>query len=158
MNLKPQIDALTELSVLMELPPGVFENEIIPLLIRYAKRLKRSHFFVWESSASGQWIIFRLQNVRNPRLEKTFLYAFSTEQDAKNHPDFDPSDSRVVQVPVLQLLFESVVFEGLDSFIFYPYPKNYKNNIELSRRELLEAIQALLPSVVVGQNILYPIA
>ncbi|MFM8294802.1 MAG: hypothetical protein ACKN9E_09680 [Microcystaceae cyanobacterium] len=158
MNLKPQIEALQEFSSLLELPPGVFEKEIIPLLVRHAKRLKRSLFFVWESSASGQWIIFRLQSITNPAIEKTVLYAFSTEQDAKNHPDFDPSDSLVVQVPVLQLLFESVVFEELDSFVFYPYPKNYKNNIELPRRELIRDIQRLLPNVVAAQNILYPIA
>ncbi len=158
MNLKPQIDALTELSFLMELPPGVFENEIIPLLVRYAKRLKRSHFFVWESSESGQRIIIRLQSIRNPLIEKTVLYAFSTEQDAKNHPGFEPSDSLVAQVPVLRLLFESIIFKELDSFVFYPYPKNYKKNIELSRRELLEGIQQLLPSVVAAQNVLYPIA
>ncbi|MEB3247861.1 MAG: hypothetical protein VKK07_00780 [Merismopediaceae bacterium] len=158
MNLKPQIEALQEFSFPMKLPPGVFEKEIIPLFVRHAKRLKRSHFFVWESSASGQWIIFRLQSIANPAIEKTVLYAFSTEQDAKNHPDFDPSDSLVVQVPVLQLLFESVVFEGLDSFVFYPYPKNYKHNIELSRQELIRDIQRLLVNVVAAQNILYPIA
>jgi hypothetical protein len=145
MNLKSQLQELSK-GLQGTMSTAAIEKAIIPVIISYAKRVKRAHFFVWESSEQ-QWIVTTLSHRSDPSLEKRVVYAFTSTQDAKKHEDFDDPGLRVVEVPIILIFTKLLASEDLDSIIFFPHRGNVKQGIELEKSQFLELIKNRLRQI-----------
>jgi|688.fasta_scaffold07852_11 hypothetical protein len=145
MNLKSQLQELSKgLQGIMS--TVAIKKAIIPVMVSYAKRVKRGHFFVW-TSPEQEWIVTTLCHRLDPSLEKRVVYAFTSTQDAKKHEDFDDPGLRVVEVPIVLIFTKLLVSEGLDSIIFFPHRGNVKQGLELEKSQFLELIKDRLRQV-----------
>lgn len=145
MNLKSQLQELSK-GLQETLSPVAIEKAIIPVMVACAKRVKRGHFFVWESPEQ-EWIVTTLSHRLDPSLEKRVIYAFTSTQDAKKHEDFDDPRLGVVEVPIVLIFTKLLVLKDLDSIIFFPNRGNLKQGVELEKSQFLELIKNRLRQV-----------
>lgn len=145
MNLKSQ---LRELSKELEenLSTAAIEKAIIPVIVAYAKRVKRGHFFIWESPEQ-EWIVTTFSYRLDPSLEKRVVYAFTSKQDAKKHEDFNDPALQVAEVPIVLILVKLLVSKDLDSIVFFSHRGNVKQGMEVEKSQLLDVIKNRLRQV-----------
>ena len=146
MNLKKQLQELIDNGLKFDISPVIFENAIIPALVKLAKPFKNSHFYVWENS-DDQFVVTVLENRANPKLRKRVIYAFSSfaiaENFAENFLDYDPQTMEIVEIPVTHLFFHTVGIkaEALDSLIFVKQQGNNLQFQELECKDIKRSIQ-----------------
>jgi hypothetical protein len=139
MELQQQIQAL-----IREAPEDDQTTEVVeriaPVLYQLAQRLKHTQYYLLQS-LDQRWQVTTLQHRSQPGLEKTVVYAFASSRDAAATGD---RQLLVAARPVIQLLFQLLALEGVDSLIFMDTPGDHQTGVEIQRRELQELVQVQL--------------
>ncbi|MBW4612066.1 MAG: hypothetical protein KME21_02055 [Desmonostoc vinosum HA7617-LM4] len=117
---------------------------IAPTLGAIAQELRYSQYYILQS-VKEDWVLTTLSNRANPELEKRVIYAFPTIQDISliSSAGLDPQ-LIAIAVPVINILFQLVVLEPVDSIIFLETPGTTTNAFEVRRTDLQNLIQQQL--------------
>lgn len=142
MNLKSQLEDLSK-TLQGKISSLAIEKAIIPVVVAYAKRVKRGHFFIWEN-LDKQWVVTTLAHRSNPSLEKKVIYAFTSLQDAKKHEGYDESELQITEIPVVFLLMELFWLKEINSIIFFSYRGDFRQGIEVEREQFLDVLKSRL--------------
>ena len=109
MNLKEQLQEITNNASKFNLSPIVIERAIVPVLVKFAKPLQNV-YYAWQNKSDneeeqGELIITVLENRANPKLTKKVIYAFPSIAIAGKFLAVDPRTTDIVEIPVAHLLF-----------------------------------------------------
>jgi hypothetical protein len=117
---------------------------IAPALKAIAHQLRYPQYYILQSLES-EWVVTTLSNRANPELEKRVVYAFPTLKDATLSSSAG-LDSQVIAtaIPVIEILFQLVALEPVDSIVFFETPGTTNNTVEVQRTDLQERIQQKL--------------
>lgn len=124
-------------------------QRIAPVLQKLAQRLQYLQYYLLQST-DQRWQTVTLQHQRQPQLEKTVLYAFAHESDARRSAT--AAGLLVEPVPIIQLLFQALTLQPVDSLIFLEVPGNSEQGIEIQRREIQQLVQAGLQPEISSQS------
>jgi hypothetical protein len=147
MNLKEQLQEITNGSSEFNISPIIFERAIIPVLVKFAKPLQNV-YYAWQNKSDneeeqGELIITVLENRANPKLTKKVIYAFSSIAIAGNFLAVDPRTTDIVEIPVTHLLFHLLGTppEALESVIFVKKIGNNLHFQEVKCDEIKKTVQ-----------------
>ena len=145
MNLKEQIQEITNNSSKFNISPIVVDKAIAPVLVKFAKPLQNT-YYIWQNksdSEEGELLITILENRRNPKLTKKVIYAFPTIAIAGNFLAVDPHTVDIVEIPVTHLFFYTLGTppEKLNSIIFVRKTGNNLQFQEIKCDEITKAVQ-----------------
>jgi len=147
MNLKDQLQEITNNSSQFNISPIVVERAIVPVLVKFAKPLQNV-YYAWQNKSDneeeqGELIITVLENRANPKLTKKVIYAFATIAIAGNFLAVDPHTVDIVEIPVTHLLFHILGTppEKLESIIFVKKTGNNLQFQEVKCDEINKAVQ-----------------
>jgi len=154
MNLKEQIQEITNNSSKFNISPIVVEKAIAPVLVKFAKPLQNA-YYIWQnksdSEEQGELVITILENRRNPKLTKKVIYAFPSIAIAGKFLAVDPRTTDIVEIPVAHLLFHLLGTppKELESVIFV---KKIGNNLQFQevkcdeiKKSVQEKVKKLKP-------------
>ena len=155
MNLKDQLQEITNGSSEFNISPIVVERAIVPVLVKFAKPLQNI-YYAWQNKSDneeeqGELIITVLENRANPKLTKKVIYAFPSIVIAGKFLAVDPHTTDIVEIPVAHLLFHllGTLPEALESVIFV---KKIGNNLQFQevkcdeiRKSVQEKVTKLKP-------------
>jgi hypothetical protein len=143
MNLEAQIQLLIDNAPHDGITPQLVAA-IAPALGAIARKLRYSQYYILQS-LQQDWVLTTLSNRANPQLEKRVIYAFPTLQDVSlnSSAGLDPQLIATV-VPVVNILFQLVALEPVDSIVFFETPGTTTNAIEVPRSDLQNLIQKQL--------------
>jgi ABC-type transporter Mla subunit MlaD len=111
MNLQQQIETLVAQSP-KDIASAV--RAIAPILQQEAEVLSQTEYFI-VVSPDGRWQTTTLSHRQQPGVEKTVIYAFADAQSAQTDENLG---LRATQFPVIQLLFQLLGMEQVDSLVF----------------------------------------
>lgn len=143
MEVEAQLQVLIEDAVEHGIAPIVFQKAIAPVLITLAQKLQHLEYFVLQN-LQEDWVISVISSRKSQKLEKKVIYAFSTVKDAKNFSTGRELDLIAIPIPVTEILFRVFSLQQIDSIIFFNQSGNITNGIEISRREMQNAIRQKL--------------
>jgi hypothetical protein len=146
MNLKEQIQEITNNASKFNISPIVVEKAIAPVLVKFAKPLKNI-YYVWQGKSNSEekekLLITVLENRANPKLTKKVIYAFPSIAIAGNFLAVDPHTVDIVEIPVTHLFFYTLGTppEKLNSIIFVRKTGNNLQFQEIKCDEITKAVQ-----------------
>jgi hypothetical protein len=147
MNLKEQLQEITNGSSEFNISPIVIERAIVPVLVKFAKPLQNV-YYAWQNKSDneeeqGELIITVLENRANPKLTKKVIYAFPSIAIAGKFLAVDPHTTDIVEIPVAHLLFHTLATpaEQLDSIIFVKKTGNNLQFQEVNCDEIKKSVQ-----------------
>jgi hypothetical protein len=123
---------------LIDAAPGDLQTAIAalaPALLEAAAGLKHLQYSVGCGS-TGQWLVTTLQN-RQSGQEIKVIYCFATAPDLQA---FYPEPLGVVELPLLDLLFQLNALTEIDQLVFYD-TANFAQGRPVKRQELQQAIE-----------------
>jgi predicted lactoylglutathione lyase len=117
---------------------------IAPTLLALAQKLQHTRYYILQNS-QGNWVLTTLSNRSNPEIEKRVIYAFPTLQDVSlsSSAGLDPQ-ILAKAMPVIQILFQLVALEPVDSIVFRETPGSNNHTVEVQRQEFQTLIQQQL--------------
>ncbi|MGB3636067.1 MAG: hypothetical protein WBA39_00520 [Rivularia sp. (in: cyanobacteria)] len=117
---------------------------IAPALIQIAQKLRSSQYYILQNP-SGDWVLTTLSNKSNPQLQKQVIYAYPTLRDVSTTSGvgFDP---QMIAAPigVIEILFQIVALQPVDSIIFFDTPGTTANAVEIPRSQVNNIIESSL--------------
>jgi hypothetical protein len=120
---------------------------IAPVLNAVATKLKHTQYYILQD-INEHWVLTTLSNRANPELSKRVIYAYPTLQDVTTNAGAGDDPQFVAAlIPVIDVLFQLVALEPVDSIVFFETPGTIDNTIEVQRSHLQALIQQVL-----GQN------
>lgn len=151
MNLEQQIQELVDGAP----QDGVTANAvkaIAPVLSQIAERLKRTQYYVLQT-LEQQWVVTTLSSQTQPEIKKNVVYAFSSHRDASaSSAAWRDTQMMALPTPVIQLLFQILALNGIDSVIFFDTPDNIETGTEIRRQEIQNLIQIQLQQTSLNRN------
>lgn len=121
---------------------------IVPILKQMAQRLKYPTYFILQS-LDQRWQITTLKHRQQPEWEKAVIYAYADRQAAIRAGQSQPDPQLlVVPQPLIQLLFQMLSLEGIDSLIFLEDSIHPNVGQEITRQEIQQAVQTQLQKLV----------
>jgi hypothetical protein len=117
---------------------------IAPILNAFASKLKHTQYYILQDM-DEHWVLTTLSNRANPELSKRVIYAYPTLQDVTTNVGVG-SDPQLVaaKIPVIDVLFQLVALEPVDSIVFFETPGTTNNTFEVQRSHFLALIQQVL--------------
>jgi hypothetical protein len=152
------MDINQQIQMLIEQAPqfGVTSTEveaIAPALINIADQLKHPEYYVLQT-LDQNWVMTVLNHPTESEVTKNVISVFPTLEDAKaNAKAFEDVQIIALPVPVIQILFQMLAMQPLDSMIFHETPGDLKTGVEVNRQTLLELIQLSLQALQVPPNL-----
>jgi hypothetical protein len=145
MNLKEQIQEITNNASKFNISPIVVEKAIAPVLVKFAKPLQNA-YYIWQNKSDreeGELVITILENRHNPKLTKKVIYAFPSIAIAINFLQVDSRTMDIVEVPVTHLFFYTLGTppEKLESIIFVKKTGNNLQFQEVNCGEINKAVE-----------------
>jgi hypothetical protein len=126
---------------------GVTANAIAtiaPTLKAIAGQLKHPQYYVLQTLEQG-WMMTTLSNRTQPNTQKNIVYAYPTLQDAANgQATIKDPQVMALPVPVVQILFQLLAMQPIDSLIFFETPGKAGQGVEIRRQDMQALIQAQL--------------
>ena len=117
---------------------------IAPALIQIAQKLRLPQYYILQNPF-GDWVLTTLSNKSNPQLQKQVIYAYPTLQDVSTTSGvgFDP---QMIAAPigVIEILFQIVALQPVDSIIFFDTPGTTANAVEIPRLQVNSIIESSL--------------
>lgn len=110
---------------------------IAPALAQIAQGLKHHEYYILES-LDQRWQITTLSHRQSPTDQKTVVYAYGSHKDAAQSGD---RQLLAISHPVIQLLFQLLSLEGVDSLIFLDDNNNPNIGREITRQQIQNTIQ-----------------
>ncbi len=121
---------------------------IAPALEQIAERLKYPAYCILQS-LDHRWQTTTLKHRQHPKQEKTVIYAYADRQDAIVAGQSLPNHQLLaIPQPIIQLLFQMLSLEGVDSLIFLEDSSNLNVGKEIFRQEIQQAVHAQLQTLV----------
>jgi hypothetical protein len=142
MDLDQQIQSLIEKAPPDGSTPQILEA-IAPALMLLAEQLKHLEYSILQTFEQS-WAITVLTNLKQPRREKSVIYAFPSLKDASQAALAASDRVRPVLLPVTHILFQMIALEGLDSIVFFETPGNLDVGTEISREQVQNLIGVYL--------------
>ena len=120
---------------------------IAPVLKLLAGRVRHPQYYIVQT-LDQDWAITTLENREQPDLTKNVVYAFPNLKDVANSP-YPVQDPQMISLPIptIQILFQMLIAEAIDSTIFFEVPGNTEIGTEIQRDELNQLIQSHLNSL-----------
>jgi hypothetical protein len=117
---------------------------IAPVLDALALKLKYTQYYILQDM-DEHWVLTTLSNRANPELSKRVIYAYPTLQDVTTNVGVG-SDPQIVArlIPVIDVLFQLVALEPVDSIVFFETSGTTDNTFEVKRSHLQALIQQVL--------------
>ncbi|MFZ4676139.1 MAG: hypothetical protein ACOYM4_10670 [Nodosilinea sp.] len=126
---------------------GVTANAITtiaPTLKAIASQLKHKQYYVLQTLEQG-WMMTTLSNRTQPTTQKNIVYAYPTLQDAAtSQATVKDPQVMALPVPVVQILFQLLAMEPINSLIFFETPGQIGQGVEIRRQDMQSLIQAQL--------------
>lgn len=143
MDLQAQIQSLINNAPQDGITPQLVAA-IAPALIKIAQKLLFSQYYILQNP-DNDWVLTTLSNRNNPKLQKQVIYAYPTLQDVSTTSGvgFDP---QMIAAPigVIEILFQMVALEPVDSIIFFDSPGTTANAVEIERSHVQSIIERSL--------------
>jgi hypothetical protein len=125
---------------------------IAPALKDIAGRLNQLEYYVVKTSDDA-WVTTTLRKRKNPSVEKKVVYAYPTLADARRssiHPEH--ADVLATVIPVTHILFQMLAMKTVNSTVFFEQPGQASPAIEVSKQQLVDAVQAAYRRQKPSQN------
>jgi hypothetical protein len=115
---------------------------IAPLLAKIAfSCLNHAYYHVIQDGAGALLRIISTHS-KHSSVEKTIVFAFSTEEDASRERDnLDEPDALIIKVAVLELLFRFWVLNWCDALVFFDRPGDRTQGHEITHAALTKRLQ-----------------
>jgi hypothetical protein len=140
MDLDKQVEMLIDNAPQDGVTPKMVRT-IAPVLIAIAKKLRHLRYYILQDLQES-WVLTTLSNRANPAQQKRVIYAYPTLQDilatVKDGPD---SKLTGIPLPVINILFQLIALEPVDSIVFFETNSITSNGIEVKRTDLQQLIQ-----------------
>jgi hypothetical protein len=142
-NIEAQIQSLIDNAPNDGMTPKLVAT-IAPALKAIAQKLQHPQYYIVQD-LQERWVLTTLSNKANPDLEKQVVYAFPRIQDVSlSSPGGIDSQAIAKPIPVIDILFQLVALEPVDSIVFFETPGTTKNPTEVLRTDLQRMIQKKL--------------
>ncbi|MEM9922388.1 MAG: hypothetical protein AAF915_01305 [Cyanobacteria bacterium P01_D01_bin.50] len=143
MNLQAQIQSLIEDAPQDGITPQLIAA-IAPALNKIAQKLRFTQYYILQNPEYG-WILTTLNNLNNPKLQKQVIYAYPTLQDVSTTSGVG-LDPQMIAAPigVIEILFQIMALEPVDSIIFFDTPGTTSNAVEIQRSQVQDVIERSL--------------
>ncbi|NCJ07754.1 hypothetical protein GS597_14795 [Synechococcales cyanobacterium C] len=112
--------------------------KISPALLQVAQTLKFPQYYILQTLQQN-WQITTLQHRQDPSQQKTVIYAYAQLVDATQASK--TVGLVAVAVPVIQLLFQLLALDAVDSIIFQEQSHQPQNGVEVPRQGLQRLVQ-----------------
>jgi hypothetical protein len=143
MDLEAQIQLLIDNAPQDGVTPKLVKT-IAPVLKEIAQKLRHSQYYILQN-LQERWVLTTLSNKTNPELEKQVVYAFSRLQDVSLSSSAGVDPQIVAKpMPVINILFQLVALEPVDSIVFFATSGTTNNTIEVRRSDLQKMIEQKL--------------
>ena len=143
MDLQAQIQSLIDNAPQDGITPQLVAA-IAPALIQITQKLRATQYYILQNP-DGEWVLTTLSNKNNPQLQKQVIYAYPTLQDVSTTSGvgFDP---QMIAAPigVIEILFQMVALQPVDSIIFFDTPGTTANAVEIKRSLIQSIIESSL--------------
>ena len=116
---------------------GADLQAIAPVLSLVASRLQHLQYYLIQS-LDQNWLMTTLQHRAQPSLTKTVIYAYPSLEAVKAHATSLDPQMLALPVPTVQLLFQLLAIEPVESLIFLE--QGQPPGVEISRRLLQSLI------------------
>ncbi|MBE9214822.1 hypothetical protein IQ247_19465 [Plectonema cf. radiosum LEGE 06105] len=117
---------------------------IAPELIKIAQKLRFRQYYIVQN-LEHDWVLTTLSNRTNPQLQKQIIYAYPTLQDVSTTSGVG-LDPQMIAAPigVIEILFQILALEPVDSIIFFNTPGTTANAVEIKRSQVQSIIERSL--------------
>ncbi len=117
---------------------------IAPVLNALAQKLLHPQYYILQDM-DEHWVLTTLSNRANPELTKRVIYAYPTLQDVTANIGAG-RDPQIVaaSIPVIDILFQLVALEPVDSIVFFETSGTTDNGVEIQRSHFMALIQEAL--------------
>ncbi len=117
---------------------------IAPVLKAIAQQLRHHQYYILQNLQES-WVVTTLSNRTNSALQKRVIYAFPSLKDisASSSAGLD-AQVTAVPMPVIDILFQLVALESVDSILFLETHGTDAETVEIRRTELQKKIQSQL--------------
>ncbi|MEM6399742.1 MAG: hypothetical protein AAF757_05835 [Cyanobacteria bacterium P01_D01_bin.116] len=143
MDLQAQIQSLIDNAPQDGITPQLVAA-IAAELTEIAQKLNFPQYYILQNP-SGDWVLTTLSNRTDPQLQKQVIYAYPTLQDVSTTSGvgFDP---QIIAAPigVIEILFQMVALQPVDSIIFFDTPGTTANAVEIKRSLIQSIIESSL--------------
>lgn len=116
---------------------------IAPVLKALASQLKSLEYYILQTF-DQEWVMTTLSNRAQPDVEKNVVYAFATLKDATTFQSMPDPQTIAQKIRVIDLLFQLIAIDLVDSIVFFDTPGNLASGIEVRRQDLQNLIQTQL--------------
>lgn len=137
MNIDQQIHQLIEQAP--QYGVTIEEIELVaPIFQVFANRLQHSQYYILQNLEQN-WVLTTLQHRTQPNLSKNVVYAYASLEAVRAGVATSDPDLMALPVPVVQILFQLLAMEPVDSLIFLDDQASDRG-LEVSRQDLRQAI------------------
>ncbi len=119
----------------------VLVRAIAPALKKMAGQLKRTQYYVLQTDDQA-WVVTSLAHRSEPLQQKKVVYAYPTVADAR--ADSHNSDNSMViaiPLPVTHILFQMLAMKTVDGMVFFETSDTSSSAIEVTKKQLEDAIR-----------------
>lgn len=143
MDLQAQVQSLIDDAPQDGITPQLVAA-IAPALTQIAKKLRFPQYYILQNP-DYNWVLTTLSNRSNPKLQKQVIYAYPTLQDVSTTSGVG-LDPQMIAAPigVIEILFQIVALEPVDSIIFFDTPGTTANAVEIERSQVQIMIERSL--------------
>ena len=143
MNLQAQIQSLIDNAPQDGITPQLIAA-IAPALTKIAQKLRFSEYYILQNPEQ-EWVLTTLSKSSNPQLQKQVIYAYPTLQDVSTTSGVG-LDPQMIAAPigVIEILFQIMALEPVDSIIFFDSPGTTTNAVEIERTRVQSMIESSL--------------
>lgn len=118
---------------------------LAPVFKSVANRLRHSQYYILQNLEQN-WVMTTLKH-RTQAVSKNVVYAYCSLEAVKaNVATLDPQVMSI-PVPTVQILFQLLAMEPVDSVIFLESATNLQAGTEISRRGLRQSIEEYVQSL-----------
>lgn len=118
---------------------------VAPVFRAVANQLQHSQYYILQN-LEQDWVMTTLKHRAQANMTKNVVYAYpSLEAIKANIATLDPQ-IMALPLPVIQILFQLLAMEPVDSIIFFETMSNQQNGSEISRQSLRQAIEQYVQS------------
>ncbi|HLO87578.1 MAG TPA: hypothetical protein VK203_21585 [Nostocaceae cyanobacterium] len=140
MDLETQIQSLIDNAPRDGMTPQIVSS-IAPALRAIAQKLNHPQYYILQNSQEN-WVLTTVSKRANPKQQKRVIFAYPTLQDVSLSSPAGLDPQMVAKpLPVIQILFQLVALEPVDSIVFWETPGTTNHTVEVPRQELESLIQ-----------------
>lgn len=143
MNIKAQIQSLIDNAPQDGITPQLVAA-IAPVITKIAQKLRFSQYYILQNP-QDDWVLTTLSNCTNPQFQKQVIYAYPTLQDVSTTSGVGLGPQMIAApIGVIEILFQIVALEPVDSIIFFDTPGTTAKAVEIKRSQVQNMIKQSL--------------